>query len=131
MSNATHETTTRSRLWIPQAIVVAMLLWAIVPSNPYGYYTLLRLVCCGVFFFLALRAARLSRDGWAWILGGAAIVYNPVLRVHLTREVWTLVNLATIGIAVASVFALDAVETGRRSEASSEGRTDGDGDGLR
>ncbi|MEY3022205.1 MAG: hypothetical protein RIS86_1403, partial [Planctomycetota bacterium] len=27
MSNATHETTTRSRLWIPQAIVVAMLLW--------------------------------------------------------------------------------------------------------
>lgn len=92
------------RIWIPQAIATAMLLWALVPSNPYAYYTLLRWVACPIFAYLALSAAGRGRVGWAWVLGVTAAAYNPIVRMHLTREIWTLVNLATIGIAVASVF---------------------------
>lgn len=32
-----------------------MLLWALYPENPYGYYVLLRLVCCPIFAYLANR----------------------------------------------------------------------------
>ena len=100
------------RIWIPQAIATAMLLWALVPSNPYAYYTLLRWVACPIFAFLAIRAAERRRVGWAWILGATAAAYNPVVRMHLTRELWTLVNLATIGVAIASISGLGGAEGG-------------------
>ena len=47
-----------------------------------------------------------ERTGWTWVLGVTAAVYNPILRVHLTREIWSLVNVVTIGIAVASILVL-------------------------
>jgi hypothetical protein len=42
-----------------------------------------------------------------WVLGITAGIYNPIFRVHLTREIWTVVNVVTIGIAAASVFAME------------------------
>jgi hypothetical protein len=32
------------------------------------------------------------------------LLYNPVFRVHLNRELWSVVNVVTIGIALASIF---------------------------
>jgi len=83
-----------------------MLLWALNPENPYGYYTLLRWVCCGIFAYLAFRGFEQEHQGWVWVLGITAAVYKPIFRVHLTREIWSVVNVVTIGIALASVFAL-------------------------
>lgn len=83
-----------------------MLLWALNPDNPYGYYILLRWVCCGVFAYLAFKAFGQEQLGWVWVLGITAALYNPLIRVHLTREIWSVVNVITIGIAVASVFAI-------------------------
>jgi hypothetical protein len=94
------------RIWIPQAIAIAMLLWALNPDNPYAYYVLLRWVCCGVFGVLAFRAIALQMQGWSWTLGITALLYNPIFSVHLTREIWSAVNIATIGIAIVSIFRL-------------------------
>ena len=93
-------------IWIPQAIVIPMLLWALIPANPYGYYILLRWVCCAAFVYLAIQAWNLERTGWVWILGVTAGVYNPIFRIHATREIWSIVNLVTIALAVASIFVL-------------------------
>lgn len=81
-----------------------MLLWALNPSNPYGYYILLRWVCCAVFAYLAMQASGYKQQDWVWVLGVTAAVYNPIVPVHLTREIWSVLNLITIGIAVVSVF---------------------------
>ena len=94
------------RIWVPQLVAALMLLWALNPENPYGYYILLRWVCCGIFAYLAFRAVEHGHQSWVWVLGITAAVYNPILRVPLTRELWSVVNVVTIGIAVASVFAL-------------------------
>lgn len=101
------------KIWIPQAIVIPMLLWALNPVNPYGYYILLRWVCCAAFVYLAIQAWNLEKSGWVWILGVTGAIYNPILRVHSTREIWSIVDLVTIGLAVASIFVLksDAVES--------------------
>jgi len=96
------------RIWIPQLTVSIMLLWALNPENPYGYYILLRWVCCGVFAYLAFQAHSREQLGWVWILGITAAVYNPIIQVHLTREIWSAVNVITIGITVASVFVIKA-----------------------
>jgi hypothetical protein len=87
----------------PQLLVIVMLLWALVPGNPYGYYILLRWVCCGLFAYLTFQAFESKRQGWAWVLGMTAAVYNPIFPVHLTRGIWMVVNVVTIGIAVGSI----------------------------
>lgn len=94
------------RIWIPQIIVVSMLLWAFNTENPYGYYVLLRWVCCAAFAYLAVQALALDKEGWVWILGVTAVTYNPIIRIHLTRETWSGINLLMIAIAIASVFVL-------------------------
>ncbi len=93
-------------IWIPQAVAIMMLLLALNPANPYGYYTLLRIVICGIFTYLAIRAFKQHTEIWGWILAVTAALYNPIIRVHLTREVWSVINVLTILLAVGSVVAL-------------------------
>jgi len=94
------------RTWIPQVVVVPLLLWALNPENPYGYYLLLRWICCAAFAYLAIQAVAQEKGGWVWVLGVTAVVYNPIIRIHLTREIWSVINVATIAIAIASMFVL-------------------------
>jgi hypothetical protein len=102
------------RIWIPQTIASAMLLWALNPENPYGYYVLLRWVCVGVFGFLTFHALANEMKGWGWVLGITALLYNPIFRVHLTREIWSVVNLVTSGIAVVSILRLPSRHDSKR-----------------
>jgi hypothetical protein len=90
----------------PQIIAIVMLLWAIIPTNPYGYYILLRWICCATFAYLAYIAYQMKRTQWAWVLGVIAFIYNPIFRIHLTREIWTVINLATIAIAAITIKVL-------------------------
>jgi hypothetical protein len=78
---------------VPQLIACLMLGWALKPHNPYGYYILLRWVCCAVFAYLAFKAIAQEKQGWVWVLGITAVVYNPIIQVHLTREIWSIINL--------------------------------------
>ena len=89
---------------MPQIIAIAMLLWALNPDNPYGYYILLRIVLCAICAYLAFRALEIGVDAWVWTMGVTAVIYNPVIRIHLTREIWSVVNIATI-IVLAISFA--------------------------
>lgn len=96
------------RIWIPQIVACVMLLWALNPHNPYGYYILLRWVCCGVFAYSAVQASVLGseKQGWVWVFGITALIYNPIFRVHLNRELWQILNVVTVVILVASFFML-------------------------
>jgi hypothetical protein len=96
------------RLWIPQTVAICLLLGALYPHSPYGYYILLRWVCCGVFAFAAVRAAARDQQAWVWVLGITAAIYNPIFPAHLTRTIWPVVNIVTIAIALASIFTLKA-----------------------
>jgi hypothetical protein len=89
-----------------QLIVCLMLLLALRPSNRYGYYIALRWVCCLTFGFLAIRAFLQKKESWGCVLAIIAAIYNPIIRVHLTRDIWSVINVITIGIAVASIFGL-------------------------
>ena len=124
-AEATPSQAAMRRIWVPQFIVSLMLLWALNPDNPYGYYILLRIACCAVFAYLARKAFHLERQGWVWILGIMAVVYNPIIPVHLTREIWALVNVLTIGIAVASIFAIrvkdEKRDAGKRKFTAADG----------
>ena len=95
-----------NRTWIPQTIASLMLLWALNPANPYGYYMLLRFICCAIFAYLSVQAVARRKVGWAWILGVTAAIYNPFFLVALGRDLWCVVNIVTAGMAVTSIFGL-------------------------
>ena len=85
-------------------IPIAMLGLALLPM-PYGYYELLRLV---VFLTAALIAAQQAKSAQWWPAAAFAIfalAYNPLFRIHLPREIWQMVNAATIFALVAIWFA--------------------------
>src|ERR1035437_11112630 len=93
-----------NQLWITQNVAICILLGALSQDSPYVYYVLLRWVCCGVFAFAAVRAAARNQQGWVWILGITAAIYNPIFPAHLTRTIWPVVNIVAIAIALASIF---------------------------
>lgn len=95
-------------LWI---IVVALVV-ALIPTTPYGYYPLMRWVVCGACVWTALDAYRKNQEGWVWCWAVLAGVYNPIVSVHSTREIWSAVNIATIAAAV--IYLANARRMGSR-----------------
>jgi len=92
-----------SLAFIGRIFASAMLFWALA-QNPYGYFVLLRLVVCFVAAFSASLAHSQQKRQWTWTLGGIAILFNPILPIHLTRGIWSIVDPAVGGILLASIF---------------------------
>lgn len=78
---------------IPALSSAVMLLGAIAPL-PYGYYQLLRWVICGVAIFTAVSAYRWGKTWATWLFGVVAALFNPIVPIHLTREIWQPIDLA-------------------------------------
>lgn len=76
---------------------IGALLLALLPL-PYAYYMLLRVGMCGVFAYFAFLSYQSKEEGLTWVLGITAAVYNPFVPLHLGREVWSIINLGTIGL---------------------------------
>ena len=93
-------------------LATAFLLLALLPL-PYGYYTLLRLVVCGVAGYGAFRAAETGQTAWFLGLGVLALLFNPVFPVPLGRELWQPVDAVTAVIMLASGFAIDGQRESR------------------
>lgn len=69
-----------------------MLLIALAPL-PYGYYTLLRLVATAVFIWAALVSYQRQATLLPWLFALMALLFNPVFKVYLPREVWMFIDL--------------------------------------
>ena len=78
---------------IPSLVAGVMLLLAIPPIWPYGYYTLLRLVVCAVGAYCAWYAKEQENQGWLWTMVVVAVLFNPLIPVHLTKGIWVFLNL--------------------------------------
>ncbi|GAF92770.1 unnamed protein product [marine sediment metagenome] len=78
------------------------LLIALLPL-PYGFYTLMRLVVCGAAIILAYQEYLLHNQmsGWLVIFAVLALLFNPLIPIYLTREIW-----APIDIGAAIIFVL-------------------------
>jgi hypothetical protein len=88
-------------------LVAAGLLFAALAHHPYGYYTLLRWVVCGVSVFAAVRAAEFNRSGWAWTLAIAGLVFNPIFPVYLRRENWAFIDIGVALVLLISIVFID------------------------
>lgn len=88
-----------SDLKIPYLIVVVLSLLALAPM-PYGYYTFLKITVSGCAVMTAYLKYKNSDKGLLfWLCVASAILFNPIIPIHLTRQIWMFFN-----IAMASLF---------------------------
>ncbi len=90
---------------IPALIVAIMLLVAVAPL-PYGYYQFLRWVTCGVAAFIAVKGYTWKQTWATWLFGAVAVMFNPILPIYLTREIWRPIDLAVALLFVLSILLL-------------------------
>ena len=89
---------------VPKSFIVMMMVMlgiALLPIRYYGYYVLLKIVICGGCAFLAAIAYGDGRKHLVWFMGGLAVLYNPIIRFPLGRELWIVINILTIIVLIA------------------------------
>ena len=89
---------------VPKSFIVMMMVMlgiALLPIRYYGYYVLLKIVICGGCAFLAAIDYGDGRKYLVWFMGGLAVLYNPIIRFPLGRELWMVINILTIIVLIA------------------------------
>ena len=90
---------------IPSLIAAAVLLGAL-GQWPYGYYQLLRFVVCGVSVYIAVMAYQWQKIWAVWLFGFVAVLFNPLIPIHLSREIWQPVDVICAILFIVMVFVL-------------------------
>lgn len=82
------------------SIVSIILLLAALINLPYGFYMFLRFVVCVFSLYCVYNLFWLyGKKTQYYILPIlVAVLYNPIIRVHLDRSTWKVINLITIGL---------------------------------
>lgn len=96
-----------SALWGVPALMVIV---ALAPL-PYGYYVLLRLIVAVSAGLIAYHQFQMDEKLSLWVIamGFLAVLYNPVVPIHFSKDIWIGINLATATIYAAHFFAVRRV----------------------
>ena len=75
-----------------------------IADLPCGYYTLMRLVVCATAVFVVVASAK-SKHMWAvWAYSILALLFNPILPVHLTKSLWQPIDFIAGAMLIVAAF---------------------------
>jgi len=83
-----------------------LLILAPLISFPYGFYTFLRLlitISAAIIIFQNFKFAG-GINEISILFGLIFILYNPIIPVHLSREIWMPINFITSGVYIYGYF---------------------------
>lgn len=89
---------------IASKISIIMLLLAIPPIFPYGYYILLRWVITVSAIFLVWVAYNLKKTFWVYSMVIIAILFNPIVPIYLNKEIWVVIDFIVAILFFATIF---------------------------
>ena len=69
---------------------------------PYGYYTFLRIVACGVFAYAAFVSHSRKSAALPYVFGALAILFNPIIKISMPKEIWAIVDVCSALFLLAS-----------------------------
>ena len=69
-------------------IIAALMLFLALGRWPYAYYQILRFVVCSIGAYVAVIAYSWKKLWATWLFGIIAILFNPLIPIHLSRELW-------------------------------------------
>ncbi|HMI38298.1 MAG TPA: DUF6804 family protein [Nitrospiraceae bacterium] len=106
-------------VWIPAVIAILVMCGALLDRDslgrtlfggswthnwPYGYYIFLRWIVCLSSIIIAVNGTTWEHSWAGWLFGLQALLYNPIVRVHLNVEAWTVINLVSIAAFCVGIF---------------------------
>lgn len=93
--------------YVGWALGLVMLALAVSGKHSYGFYILLRWIACAVFAYSAFAAHRFEHPLWTWLFAVGAMLFNPFVRVHFSRDTWQIVDWFSLGsiLVAAAAFA--------------------------
>jgi hypothetical protein len=86
-------------------INAALLIWAYARDG-YIFHESVKLIACGVALYGVYYTYKLKMKTWKVVFAVIAILFNPFLPVHLSRQAWEVYDLAAAGVLLLSVFLL-------------------------
>ena len=85
-------------------IVLAILFFLCLLDMPYGFYQLVRFIALVCFGILAYQSYENENNIIALIYIGLAILFQPLIKISLGREIWNIVDII-VGISlIVSIF---------------------------
>ena len=85
-------------------IILAVLFFICLADMPYGYYQLVRFMALVGFAILAYKANKQGQKTEAIIYVCLAILFQPLIKIALGREIWNIVDVIVgIGLII-SIF---------------------------
>jgi hypothetical protein len=75
-------------------LAAAFLLLAVTSHWPYSFYVLLRVTICTIAVYSAYQATE-RKSAWAWIYGAVAVLFNPIIPIHMARSDWSRIDALT------------------------------------
>ncbi|MCX6265915.1 MAG: hypothetical protein NTW16_00955 [Bacteroidetes bacterium] len=85
-------------------IVLAVLLLICLLRLPYGYYQLIRFIAVIGFAILAYYESERKNTPLVIVFVGLAILFQPLAKIPLGRQVWTVVDLVVAAVLIVLVF---------------------------
>lgn len=85
-------------------LVLAGLLFLCLLKMPYGYYQFIRLVSLVVFSVLAIKAVDNKNTLGVVFYAGLAILFQPLIKIPLGRELWNLIDVIVGIILIGTIF---------------------------
>jgi len=85
-------------LILPKFLLIAavVLFVAVIPVWPYGYYTFMRFLVCCVSAYVAFKLNNIKRLKLHVVpLVAIAMLFNPLIPVHLSRNIWLPIDIGT------------------------------------
>ena len=84
--------------------ISVFMLFLAIPKLPYGYYILLRWVVTISALFSVWVAYDSEDKFWVFLMVGIAILFNPIIPVHLTKDIWVIIDLIVAILFLVSIF---------------------------
>lgn len=86
--------------------ISVFMLFLAIPKLPYGYYILLRWVVTISALFSVWVAYDSEDKFWLFLMGGIAILFNPIIPVHFTKEIWVVIDIVVAILFLVSIFTI-------------------------
>ena len=85
-------------------IVLVVLLFFCLVEMPYGFYQLVRFIALIGFSILAYKSYESQNSVLVIAYIGLAILFQPLIKISLGRDIWNIVDMV-VGISlIASIF---------------------------
>jgi hypothetical protein len=90
--------------WIAESFIMLLALVALRKDNAYEFYVILRWMACPLFVWIAWKAFSMKGNMPLTVCAALiALLFNPLIRIHLERERWEVLNIAMIAVALWSL----------------------------